>query len=459
MTASAPASAPAPARELGVLDAAFVVTGSIIGAGIFLVSGVVAEHVQSPAGFLGVWLVGGLLALAGALTNGELGSLFPRGGGEYVYLREAYGPAFGFLSGWASFWIGFPGSIATLAAGFGLAVVELTGIAGSATASVLAIASVVGLTIVNALGLRPAKWTQNILSSVKLVALVGLLAAAAFAGRGERVHFTPFFASGERAESLAIALVPVLFAYTGWNAATYVAGEMRDARRNLARALVLGTGVSITLYLAINAAYVSAFTITELRGIGNPAQASVQRLLGPGSAAILTALVAVSILSSLQATILTGPRIYQAMAEDALFPQAFARLHRRTRVPVVAMVFQGLIACALLLSGTFERLLAFTTFAIVLFSTLAGAAAIVLRIRRPEQPRAFRVPGYPFTPLAFVAANLWVLVSVVATGAREALVGLAIVALGVPAYLWFRRRERLRAQVGKSSTGSATWLT
>jgi APA family basic amino acid/polyamine antiporter len=434
--------APRPPPELGLLDATFVVTGSIIGAGIFVVSGVVAANVSSPAAFLGVWLIGGLIALAGALTNGELGALFPRSGGEYVYLHEAYGPALGFLSGWTSFWIGFPGSIATLASSFGRALVELTGGPRRPLELVVALASVLALTMLNALGLRPGKWAQNALSSSKLAAFAALLGASFFAGHGARENLAPFFASGDRPGALAVALVPVLFAYSGWNAATYVAGEIRDAKRNLARALVLGTSISIALYVAINVAYLSALPLAALRGVANPAQASVERLFGPGAAAaILTALVAVSILSSLQATILTGPRIYQAMAEDGIFFAPLARLHPRTRVPVAAIVAQGFISCALLLSGTFERLLAFTTFAIVLFSTLAGGAALILRVRRPSQPRAFRTPGYPLTPILFIAANLWVLVSVLATSAREALVGLVIVALGVPVYLWFRERR------------------
>lgn len=423
---------------LGVVDASLIVVGSIVGAGIFLVSGVVAAHVRSPAAFFAVWIVGGLVALAGALSNGELGALYPRGGGEYVYLREAYGPAFGFLSGWTSFWIGFPGSIATLALGFGHATAALAGDAEGRSAIPIALAAIAALTALDARGLGPSKWTQNVLSGAKVVAFVVLFAFAAIAPRAGPSHFLPLFAGEERASSLALALVPVFFAYSGWNAATYVAGEIRDPRRNLGRALVAGTVACIVIYLAMSFAYLRALSLTEMSGRSDVARAAVESISPLVARVVLAPLVAVAILSSLQATVLTGPRIYQAMAEDGLFFAPLGRLGRRSRVPVVALVVQACVASALLLSGTFERLLTFTTFAILLFSTLTVGAVVVLRVRRPDAPRAFRTPAFPLVPLLFVAANVWVMWNVIASGAREVLVGLGIVVVGIPVYAWFR---------------------
>jgi len=441
---------PAPLRALGVVDAALLVIGSIIGGGIFLVGAEVASSVQSPAGYLGVWLAGGLLALAGALSNGELGGMFPRGGGEYVFLKEAYGAPFGFLSGWTSFWIGFPGSIAALAAGFGRAVGELFGLSSHAAQTGAGLAAIVAFTTLNACGLHAGRWAQYFLSGSKLVALAALLFAGAFFARGGGAHFTPFFAP-EKPASLANAFIPIFFAYTGWNAATYVAGEIRNAHRDLGRALVLGTLACTVIYLALSAVYVRALSIPEMRAHPDLARAAVERLFGTRAAAFLTALVAVSVLSSLHAMTVTGARIYQAMAEDGLFFAPLGRLHATSRVPVIGLACQGLVACVELVSGEFEQILAFATFAMILFATLTVTAVVVLRVRRPDQPRPFRTPLYPFAPIAFVAANLWVMWSVVMAGSREALIGLGIIATGVPAFLLFRRGVARRgAQTAKN---------
>jgi APA family basic amino acid/polyamine antiporter len=430
-------------RGLGVADASLLVVGSIVGAGIFLVSPFVAQQVRSPAAFLGVWLLGGAVALAGALSNGELGGLFPRSGGEYVYLREAYGPAFGFLSGWMSFWIAFPGSIAALAAGFGATLAPMLGLAGARAPVVIGAVAIGALTAVNALGIRPGKWTQNALSMVKLVVFAALLALGLLVPHGGTPSgLTPFFVPGDHARGLATALVPVMFAYSGWNAATYVSGEMRDPTRSLGRALAIGTALCVVLYLVINAVYLRAMTLDALTRTAEPARLAATRLGGDAVALVLSPLVAVCVLSSMQASVLVGPRIYRAMAIDGLFFAPVGRLSAKTQSPIVALVAQSVVSIALLASGSFDQLLGFATFAIVAFSTLTVAAVIVLRRTRPEAPRAFRVPGGVLLPLLFVGVNVWVLWSVLAGGAREARVGLAIVASGVPAYLMFRALRR-----------------
>lgn len=433
------------ARRLGAVDASLIVVGSIVGAGIFLVSGDVAKLVHSPAAFLLTWLLGGAVALAGALSNGELGGLFPRSGGEYVYLREAYGPALGFLSGWTSFWIAFPGSIASLAAGLGATVSPILGLPEASGPKVVGVVAIALLTVINAFGLRPGKWTQNTLSAVKLAVFTGLLALGFLFPHAQASGLAPFFVAGDRAGGVATALIPVLFAYSGWNAATYVAGEMRDPSRTLGRALTLGTGMCVALYLAINAAYLRAMPLAELARAQDPARDAARLLGGAGAGAVLTPLVAVCVLSSMQASVLVGPRIYHAMAVDRLFFAPLGKLHATTRVPVIALVAQGVISAGLLLSGGFGELVRFTMSAIVAFSTLTVAAVIVLRLRRPDAPRAFRVPGYPWVPAVFIAVNVWMLWNVLTFGEsspREALYGLAIVATGVPAYVAFRARAR-----------------
>ncbi|MCL2450080.1 MAG: APC family permease, partial [Polyangiaceae bacterium] len=253
----------------------------------------------------------------------------------------------------------------------------------------------------------------------------------------------PLGASGEASLwGIGSALIPVLFAYSGWNAATYIAGEMRDPTRGLSRALVLGTAACVVLYIAVNATYLRAIPLGELASTAeSPARLTAERLGGPRAAAALTLLVALCVLSSLQATVLVGPRIYQAMAKDRLFFEALGRTHRTTRVPVLGLAAQAAVAIVEFLTGSFDRLLAFSMFSIVMFSTLAVVAVIVLRIRRPELARPVRVVGYPFVPALFILINGWLLWSE-ATGPYrfDALSGVLIVGTGIPAYLVFRSR-------------------
>jgi APA family basic amino acid/polyamine antiporter len=436
------------ARGLGVIDGSLIVVGSIVGAGIFLVSPYVAQHVRSPAAILGTWLLGGGVALAGALSSGELGGLYPRSGGEYVYLREAYGPAFGFLSGWMSFWIAFPGSIATLAAGFGATLAPMLGLRGAHAPVGIGAAAIAILTLVNALGLSPGKWTQNVLSAAKLIAFAALLALGLlFPHHAAGSGLAPFFVPGDTGHGIAEALVPVLFAYSGWNAATYVSGEMRDPTRSLGRALALGTSLCIVLYLLINAVYLRAMPIDVLARTSEPARVAATLLGGNAVAAMLSPLVAVCVLSSMQASVLVGPRIYCAMAVDGLFFSPVGRLHPRTHVPLVALVAQSVVALVELVSGSFDQLITFATSPIVAFSTLTVAAVVVFRWRRPDLKRGFRMPGGVLLPLLFVGVNVWVLWCVLASGAREARIGVAIVATGLPAYAAFRARRRSQETV------------
>jgi basic amino acid/polyamine antiporter, APA family len=300
---------------------------------------------------------------------------------------------------------------------------------------------------VNAFGLAPGKWTQNALSAVKLAAFAGLLGLGLIAGRAGTGGLTPLFVPGDRAAGAAAALVPVFFAYSGWNAATYVSGEMRDPVRGLGRALALGTALCIALYLAVNATFLHALPLARLAQSGAPARDAAVVLGGARAAGVLAPLVAVCILSSMQASVLVGPRIYAAMAGDGLFFAPLGRLHPRSRVPVVALAAQAVVSgVELALGKHFETLLTFATSAIVTFATLTVAAVIVLRVRRPDAPRAFRVPGYPVVPAFFVLVNAWVLWCV--RGTSAAVVALAIVATGVPAYIAFRARGRGRETPG-----------
>ena len=430
-------------RRIGLFDAVMLVVGSMVGVGIFIVPGIVAQHVSSSWSFLGLWIVFGVVALCGALSNGELGAAFPRGGGEYVYLREAYGPFAGFLSGWSSFWIGFPGSVATSAAAFARIAVELSGVRAPGAELALALALVILFTVINVLGIDPSRWTQNVLTAILLALFVTYLAAGLTSG----ARAPAAVATSVPRSDLALAAVPVSFSYLGWNAATYVAGEIRNPRRTLATALVVGTLSCVGLYVAMNAVFLRVSSIAEMAGRTDVAHLVAARLLGPWGGVMVTTLVALAMLTSLQASVVTGPRIYQAMAEDSLFFRKLAEVHPRRRVPVNAIVMQGLVAALLLMTGTFERLLTFTTVAIVVFSTITVFGVIVLRVRRPRLERPFRTPLYPLVPIVFIVANLWVLQRLLVTGTREALAGIAIIAAGIPVYVLLRRRGTRNASM------------
>jgi len=428
-------------RALSAFDAAMVIVGSVVGAGVFVVSAYAAKNVASPGALLCAWLVGGLLALSGALCTAELGAMFPRGGGDYVYLRAAFGAPLAFLSGWTSFCVVFPGAIAALAAAFGRA--TLTLVDADVPAALPGTLAIALLTAVNCGGVLPGKWTQNVLSAAKLVAFAALLVLGALSGKGNTSHFQPLWGD-ESASGFALALVPVAFAYSGWNAASYVAGEIRAPEKNLARALLFGTLGCGVLYLIINVIYLYALPLAEIAGAKDVAASVAARLYGGDAGTPMTALVLVVVGSSLQANILTGPRVYQAMGEDGVFFSAFARLHARTRVPAFALVVQAVLACALLWSGGFESLLNFTTAPLLLFGALTVSAVVVLRVRAPALLRPYKTPLYPLLPLLFVASTVWVLGNVVAGGAVEALYGLAVVVVGLPVYAILRAARRSR---------------
>jgi APA family basic amino acid/polyamine antiporter len=410
-----------------------VIVGSVVGSGVFVVSAYAAKNVASPGALFAVWALGGLITLCGAVCVAELGALFPRGGGDYVYVKEAFGPAPAFLSGWTSFCVVFPGSIAAMGAAFGNAAALLSNVS-AVRPEIIGTAAIAALTVVNCLGLRPGKWTQNTLSVAKLLAFLAVLVVGVASDAGSASHFRPLWGD-ESATGLALALVPITFAYSGWNAAAYVAGEIHDPTRNLSRALLWGTAVCAVLYLAVNAVYLYALPIAELREAKDVARAAASRLFGGAGANVVSALVVVVVGSALQANILTGARIYQAMAQDGLFFRALCAIHPRSHVPVRALVAQGALSIVLLWSGRFDQLLEFTTTPLLLFAGLTVVAVVVLRRRRPTLERVYRTPLYPLPAIVFVASTLWVLGSVLASGAVEAIYGLAIVAAGVPLYL------------------------
>ena len=432
-------------RALGLQDAVFLVVASVVGSGIFLTPGPIADRLPQPAWIFAAWGVGGLLALAGALTNAELGAMFPRAGGDYVYLREAFHPLAGFLVGWLSFFAIFAGTVATLAVGFAAGLVQLLGWAGWSV-PVLAAATIVATSALNTVGVRWGALANNLTGWVKLLALLAFGVVAPFTGRGDLSHLLAAPGGPETGigpMAFALALAPVLFSYLGWNASVYVASEIREPGRNVPRSLFLGLGLCTALYLGLNAVYLYALPVPELRVVDNAGEAAARVLFGSLGGRLVAGFVLVSILGTLNANVLIGPRIAYAMALDGLFLSGVDRVHARFATPVAAIAVQAVCALLLvLLLESFPRALDFTTFAIVLATMADVAALFVLRRRAPGLPRPYRTWGFPWLPGGYLLANAGVAVALLAGRPREAGLGVLLLLAGLPAYVWLRRPRR-----------------
>ena len=418
----------------------------------------IAQWVPNVWAMLALWLTGGLLAFAGAMAYAELAALRPRAGAEYVYLREAFGPTAGFLTGWTSFVAGFSGAIATNAVGLAgylgrflpaaadttplvqlpLALVTLT----VSPQSLVALGAIGLLTAVHVAGLGPGRIVQNLLAAGKVAVLVALVVFGFAVGNGSTTNFAA--SSGAVTPSLwLLGHIPVMFAYSGWNAAAYVAEEIRDPGRNLPIATAAGTVTVVAIYLLLNALYVYAMPLADIATVDvRVVDAAAGRLFGAAVAGPLAVASVVMIAASISAMVLAGPRVYYAMARDGHFFASAARVHPRFRTPVTAIVAQSAWSGLLVLAGTFEQLVVYTGFAVVLFSGLAVAALFVLRRRHPGAERPFRTWGYPFAPLFFVAASLAMTVNAVWRAPAASGAGLLVMGSGLPVYFWFRRRAR-----------------
>ena len=427
-------------RRLGAFDAAAIVVSNVIGGGIFFVPVIVAGLVPSPGAMLAVWLAGGALALAGAMAYAELATVRPQAGGEYVYLRDAFGPLAAFLTGWTSFVAGFSGAIA--ASTLALADYVTRFVPGAAGAKpAIALAAIAALTLVHVRGVGPGRLVQNVLAALKVGGIVIIVALGFAFGRGDASHLT---ASGPVAAiPWVMALVPVMFSYSGWNAAAYVAEEVRDPGRNVPLALGLGTMAVVVLYLLLNALYLYALPSGELAAVpgGRLMDTVAERLLGSAAGNLLALFTIVGLSASISAMVLAGPRVYFAMARDGMFVRAAGRVHPRFHTPAAAIVAQSVWSSVLVLSGTLSQLVSYTGFAVVLFSAIAVLALFVLRRRDAGAARPFSAIGYPWGPGLFVAASAVMLANEMWRNPVPTLVGAALIVAGVPVYYVIRARS------------------
>jgi APA family basic amino acid/polyamine antiporter len=454
---SAPTS-PSLDRRLGPLDAAAIVVSNVIGSGIFFIPTIVASLITDSRGMLFAWLLGGGLAFAGAMAYAELAALRPRAGGEYVYLREAYGPLAGFLSGWTSFVAGFSGGIAAGAIAIAGYAGRFVPAAGDTTPlltiplplvpmvvsrqTLIALSLIAALTFVHLRGLGPGRVVQNTLALVKVLAFVLFIVIGFSIGQGEPSQIVAQGTMGMT--PLLLAIIPIMFAYSGWNAGAYLAEEIRSPERNLPIALGLGTVVVIVIYLALNTLFLYALPPAELASPpGGLMDTVAERLFGTVAGRLLAAFSIVSMAASVSAMMIAGPRVYFAMARDGVFPASAGVVHPKSHVPAHAIIAQALWSGVLVLSGTLSQLVSYTGFAIVLFSSIAVSAVFVLRHRRPEEERPFRAWGYPWAPVTFVLMSVLALGNEIWRTPQTSLAGIAVIAAGIPVYWWMRRQTSL----------------
>ncbi len=462
-------------RELGLPDATALVAGAMIGSGIFLVSADIATQVGSPGWLLVVWGITGLLTVAAALCYGELGGLFPRAGGQYVFLREAWSPLAGFLYGWTLFVVIQSGSIAAVGVAFarylgvlvpavssGTWIVHVGDVrvgsrvlpVGIHTVQAVAIAVIALLTAANCAGVRLGKWVQNLSTAAKVLGLAGIVAVGLLLGRPDGALRDPAFWSarapdGVRLDALGllvavpVAMVGSLFAADAWNNVTFVAGELRNPRRDVGRALLLGSVLVIGLYLLANLAYLNVLPLADVAAApeGRVAATAMARLAPWGGIAVAL-VVMISTFGCLNAMILTTPRVLWAMARDGLFFRAAGVLDARSHVPVRALVLQGVWSAVLTLTGTYSDLLDYVIFATLLFYVLTVLGLFALRRRLPHAPRPYRVWGWPWLPATYVLSATFVAAVLLVEKPLYSWPGLVIVAAGVPVFLAWRRRCR-----------------
>jgi APA family basic amino acid/polyamine antiporter len=431
------------ARRLTLFDATMLVIGGIIGAGIFLNPAVVAQRVPTAGVAIVAWILGGAVALAGAFCFAELAARRPLAGGGYVYLRDGFGPLPAFLYGWTQLLVINSGGIAAVAVTFARYTVALSGRPSEGATTVIGITAIVLLSLINYFGVRPGAVVQNIFTVLKLAALAGLIGAglllvpeSAPAAASARVRSTGLIAA------IGVALIPVLFAYGGWQSTNFVAEELKDTERDLPRALIIGVVTVVVVYVLANVVYLRTLGLEGLAGSAAPAFDVMQRLAGRMGSRAITMGVVVSTFGFLNLAILASPRMYQAMAADGVFFGAAAKLHPRHHVPAVALAIQAVWAIVLLSSKTYGQLLDYVVFGDWIFFGLVGATIFVYRRREPEAKVRFTAPGYPVVPGFFVAAAAFTVVSTVRGGPGNAALGAGIILTGIPVFFAWRRRHR-----------------
>ena len=433
-------------RVLGLWDIVGIVVGGVIGSGIFLVPSSIAAGLKAPLLMLAVWVVGGLLSFFGALSFAELGASIPEAGGMYVYLRESYGPMISFLFGWTLFLVIDSGAIATLAVAFSSKYLTHFFALSPLGQKLISALVILALVAVNYIGTRWGANVQNVLTVIKFVALAGICGVIFIFGRGNAANFVTPSAKGMTglAGPFGIALVACLWAYKGWESATYSAGETKNPQRNIPLGLFVGMAVVIVLYLATNLAYLWVLPSSAIAASARVAADAMNVAIGPIGASLISFIILFSILGAANQNVLCSPRVYFAMAKDGLFFKKLADVHPRFLTPHISILAIGVWSIILSVSGTFEQLFTYVIFGQWIFFGLTAGAVIILRRKKPDLPRPYRTWGYPVTPIVFILAALYISINSLINQFGNAMAGLGIILLGLPFYFYWKR-SRARA--------------
>jgi APA family basic amino acid/polyamine antiporter len=437
-------------RKLGLFPLTNIVIANMIGAGIFTTSGLLMKDLHHPVVMLALWLVGGLIALCGALSYGELGAAFPQAGGEYAFLSRLYHPVLGFLSGWVSFFVGFSAPIAASAIGFteyltrafpGLLRPRIIGgaIAAADMKKLYAILIIAAFTFLHTRGLDVGARVQNALTGLKILLIVGLVAAGFAVGKGSLSHLAaaaPFRLDFGGWKTIGLSLMWIMFAYSGWNASAYIGSEVKDPSRNLPRSLLLGTGIVILLYAALNLFYIYAIPAAEMEGVISVGGLAAGNLFGRSAETVLSLFISFALFSSLSAYLILGPRVYYSMARDGIFFKSIAAVNPKCCVPTRSIVLQGAIASVMVLFGTFDQLLTYMGFSLGIFPLLAVLG--VFKLRRTGRS-AVKLPGYPVASAVYILVGATILVLAFLERPVESLVAIGTALAGVPVYYLFKR--------------------
>ncbi len=450
-------------RQLGLFDSTMVMMGIVIGSGIFLTTGIMAKSIPSAGLILLAWFVGGLLTLAGALTYAELGAAMPEAGGQYVYLKEAYGPMAGFLFGWIMFLVYQTGAIAALALAFAeyvghfvpsmgteqtILTLRVSILQGSLNYSlsmgqIIGIGVIIVLSLFNFIGVGLGKLIQNLFTVIKVGTIACIIVLGFVFGKGtppDLVLNPASMSFGALIMGFGVSLVAVTWAFDGWNNINFVAGEIKNPRRNLPLALILGTLGITFLYVLINYIYLYALPVPDMVGVVRIAEKATGDLFSAATGSLISVLVLVSVFGSLNGTILVGPRVFYAMAKDGLFFRKVAHVQPRFRTPGFSILIQAIWASVLTLLGTFEQIFTFAMFIAIAFWMIATAAVFTLRKKRPNLPRPYKTWGYPVVPAIFIFASCGILLNTLLEKPVEAMAGIFLTALGIPAYFYWKRR-------------------
>ncbi len=421
-----------------------LVVGNMIGVGIFTTPGSVATKLPSASLIFLAWIVGAFLAICGALSYAELGAAYPQAGGNYVFLREAYGPVWGFLYGWTAAFITQAGTVAVLAIGF----TKYAGISDASTAIAVSIGLIFLFGGLNYAGVKVGAGSLDVITSLKIISIVALVAAGMIFGQGDFSHFHATMAEHPigLATAFATALIPIMYTYSGWNATVYVGSEVENPSRIIPLSLLSGVLITATLYMALNLLYVYALPVEAMKGEVAMASTASKALFGDTAGRIISAMIAMSILGCINATLLTAPRIPFAMAKDGYFFPSFGNVHPTFQTPARAILLEMVWASVLVIWGNldrngFDKLLDYVTVPSLLMNTLTVSAIFVLRKTKPEMNRPYKAWGYPVLPACFTLMIGWIVVSELWAAPMAALAGLAIVSAGVPFYFYFRRKN------------------